>query len=718
MARSAFDDFGTLPLFTPKSDWRPPSLSDLPDWSNVARVGLDTETKDPDIRKLGPGVRRAGCEMVGISFAFEDGPKYYLPFGHPDDGKNDLLPRENVLAYVRDQAKRFTGTIVGANLSYEIDWLAQSDIHFPAVERFADVLVADPLIYELHKRYNLDAVAKRRGFDGKDEALLRQAALDYCCDPKKDLYKMPARYVGPYAEEDAALPLRVLREQEKDMARDGIGRAWDMHCTLLPILVAMRRRGVRVNEDRLSQIEAWCRRQETLALDEVKRLTSVDIPADEVMNAKLLARALAVAGIPLSTFDEGMDQDALRNCDHIVAQWLVVARKVFKIRSTYIRGVRDHMTNGRIHCTFNQIKKTDDFEGGGTKGVAVGRLSAEHVNMQNQPSLSRSPPNDETGALWRCAYEADAGDDWLSCDLKQQEPKWSYHFCAMMKLPGAEEVCASLRANPKLDSYEPLVALTGQPRSACKIIWLSRCYGKGDGGLCSDLPPFGLNLPTRSVTFSNKRYRKALDEGRTKLEAKAFATIPADSDEGQACLERGSFEWEGAGEEGARIIKAFDESMPFLKMGADIAQRRAEERGYITLRSGRRLHFPKLDDGKYDKREIRKAFNKIIQGNSAEQTMEIMIAVCKTDPDLAKRMMLQVHDELAFSWPKGEDPERVAKIMREAVPMRVPTIIDCESGPSWGESMSVEYKSEEGKKWKKQYQWSPQFQLLPEHCRK
>lgn len=708
-----FFDSGTLPMFTPSSAWRPPALADLPEWVGD-RVGIDTETKDPDLRKLGPGVRRKGCEVVGISFAFEDGQKFYLPFGHPDDGKGDLLSRENVLAYVRYQAKRFRGTVVGAHLSYDLDWLAENEILFPLAERFADVLIADPLIYELHDKYSLEAVARRRGLGGKDEGLLRAAAVDYCIDPKKELWRLPARYVGPYAEEDAALPLRVLRSQEKDIERDGIERAWDMHCRLLPLLVGMRRRGVRVNEDRLDQIETWCKDQERRALQAVHRETGVDIPADEVMNATLLGRALEKAGIPLSTFDEGMDQDALRKVNHIVAHWLVVARKAFKIRSTYVRGVRDHITNGRIHCTFNQIKRTDDFTDA-TKGVAVGRISCQNPNTQNQPSLSRSPPNDETGALWRCVYEPDEGDEWLACDLKQQEPKWSYHFCAMMKLPGAEDVCADLRANPRKDSYEPLVERTGQPRNACKIIWLSRTYGKGEGGLCSDLPPFGLDLPTRTVTFSFDRYRAAMNEGKTKLEAKAFATIPADTDEGQTCIDKGAFTWEGAGEEGGRIINEFDRSMPFLKLGADIAQQRARERGYITLRSGRRLHFEKGDDGKYKNQDVRKAFNRVIQGNSAEQTMEIMIAVAR-EPELGRRMMLQVHDELDFSWEKGKDQEIVASIMRDAVPMLVPTIVDCESGPSWGESMAVEYRDGE-RKWKKQYAWNPQFQLLPEHCK-
>jgi hypothetical protein len=68
-------------------------MGTLPDWSQAKRIGLDIETHDPQLRKLGIGVRRGG-KVVGVSFAIEDGPKFYLPFGHLGgdnlDGLNNL----------------------------------------------------------------------------------------------------------------------------------------------------------------------------------------------------------------------------------------------------------------------------------------------------------------------------------------------------------------------------------------------------------------------------------------------------------------------------------------------------------------------------------------------------------------------------------------------------------------------------------------------------
>ena len=48
--------------------------------------------------------------------------------------------------------------------------------------------------------------------------------------------------------------------------------------------------------------------------------------------------------------------------------------------------------------------------------------------------------------------------------------------------------------------------------------------------------------------------------------------------------------------------------------------------------------------------------------------------------------MLQVHDEIALSVKSREEAEEAARIMREAVELSVPSKVDVEVGPSWGES--------------------------------
>ena len=205
-----------FPLFTTaRSDWTAPRLDSLPSWEGAKRIAIDCETRDPDLKKLGPGAgRRPDSYITGISFAIEDGPGGYLPIRHEG---GDNLPVEGVLAYLRAQASVFTGDIAGANLPYDLDYLAGDGIELNRVRYFRDIQIADPLICELHDSYSMQAIAERWGLPGKDEATLRAAAVDYKIDPKEDMWRLPARFVGEYAEEDTRLPLNILRRQEREL---------------------------------------------------------------------------------------------------------------------------------------------------------------------------------------------------------------------------------------------------------------------------------------------------------------------------------------------------------------------------------------------------------------------------------------------------------------------------------------------------------------------
>jgi len=242
-----------LPLIEPECNWKVPSMSDLPSWKGAKRVGIDSETNDRHLKELGIGVRRGGY-MVGISFAIEDGPSYYLPFAHEG---GDNLDQEQVLGYMREQGATFDGDIVGMNLSYDLDYFWEAGINFPAVRFFRDIQIADPLIYELHTSYSLQSIATRHGLPGKDETKLREAAAAYGVDPKSGLWRLPARYVGEYAEADAVQPLLVLRKQERQIDDKDIWDIYNLESRVLPVLVRMRRRGVRIDQDKLKQIEDW-----------------------------------------------------------------------------------------------------------------------------------------------------------------------------------------------------------------------------------------------------------------------------------------------------------------------------------------------------------------------------------------------------------------------------------------------------------------------------
>jgi DNA polymerase I-like protein with 3'-5' exonuclease and polymerase domains len=659
-----------LSFMLPATDWRPPDLSSLPDWTLAKRIAIDTETNDPHLKELGIGARRGGY-VCGYSFAIEDGPRHYVPLRHEGGDNADV---EQGLNYLRAQARAFRGTIVGQNIAYDLDYLANEEIDFSAAEHIRDVMVTDPLIYELHNSYSLNEICKRLGLPEKDETLLREAASAFDVDPKRDLWKLPGRFVGPYGEGDADRPLRVLRKQEARIEELDLWKVHNLESRVLPVLVKMRRRGIRVDMDRLAAIEEWTILEETEALRKVKHLTGVDIGIGNSMNAGAVAPALIAIGIDLDLTSTGVahiDKDVLGEIDHPVAKAISWARKTNKLRTTFAASIRTYMTNGRIHCTFNQIARED--EKGDMKGARYGRLSCVDPNMQQQPS------RDEFAKRWRSIYLPEEGAVFFSNDYSQQEPRWTTHFAAeleanaiashnkrlMEDFKGALAAAQMYHDDPKLDNHTFMAQLTGLPRKYAKNVYLGLCYGEGGAKLSTDC-----GVPTRwALTIGRGRDRKT-----------EFYSTRSEALEARARAGDG-YAYETAGVEGQKIIDTFDARAPWIRKLAAKASEVAKAQGFITTGGGRQLHFPQREDGSYD--WAHKALNRAIQGTSADQTKEAIVQV-----DAAGYFLqLQVHDELNGSVRDRAEAECISTIMSNVLPARVPFRVDVEVGPSWGEAV-------------------------------
>lgn len=636
-----------LPLHEPYSDWHPPSLADLPSWEGARRVGLDLETHDEKLTTLGPGVRRDDAEIVGVAFAIENGPAHYLPIAHAH-GAN--LDREKVFQYLADQAAVYRGDIVGANLGYEDDFLQEAGVHFQP-HRWRDVQIAEPLLDENQWNYGLDAIAKRHGMPGKDETHLKAAAEDYRVDPKKGLWMLPARHVGAYAIQDVRLPLKLIVRQERMLEAQGLWDLYDLECRVLPVLIKMRRHGVRIDFDRLDQVEAWSIQEEEQALSHVTHMTGVKLVMGDTTKPKQLARALAAVGVTVpktTTGQPSVKTEVLAEIDHKVARAIERAKRFNKLRTTFVKSIRSHAVNGRVHCTFNQLKRSKDD---GSSAGTIARLSSSNPNLQQQPSRDK-----EIAPRWRSIYVPDEGKEWACLDFSQQEPRWLVHFAESAKCFRADQAGERYRQDPNTDNHSMMAGMVDpnfveahyldkhHPRhKACdrirknaKTIFLGLCYGMGQVKLCRKL-----GLPTE----------QAKRRGRMV---------------------------EVAGPEGRALFEQFDSRVPFIRELARRAEARANERGFITTVLGRRCRFPEKDG---ERQWTRKALNRLIQGSSADQTKKAMV-----DADAAGfQLQLQVHDELDLSVSSRTEAEQLATIMRDSVSCLVPHKVDVETGPSWGE---------------------------------
>lgn len=659
------------PFFLPACDWKPPRLADLPSWKSAKRVAVDIETCDPQLTDLGPGFRR-GAYAVGVSFAIEDGPSHYLPFRHGSGGN---LDEEHVLEYLRDQAKVFEGDLVGAKMDYDLDGLAEDGIVFRRVRRFRDVQVAEPLIDENQYRFNLDAIASNYGLPGKDESVLEKVAAAYghttAKEIKSNMWRYPGHYAGVYATRDVTLPLQILRRQERILAEQNLLDVWDLECRVLPGLVKMRRRGVKVNFDRLDELARHLIVEKTKLMAEFSRLTGKRATVDDINKSRVLAKCFEMVGVKLPlTEKSGLPSIAgpvLEGLAHPAAQVLIQAKKYHKM-CDFVSSVRRHEVAGRIHPTFNQLKRSKSEDGSGDTAGTIARLSCSDPNLQQQPV--RGP----IAKPWRKIYEPDDDGEWACCDYAQQEPRWAIDMAERSALSAKRDpwdfnvkeaavaAAQAFRDDAGTDNHdltaeaihpgwsempedtEEARGLKKDVRDQAKIIFLGLCYGMGGGKLCIDL---GLPAEERFIDYI----------GDTIL-----------------C----------AGKEGQAIIDNFKARVPYVTELSKRAKAAGKRNGYVKTVLGRRCRFPWLPrKRKYD--WIHKALNRIIQGSAADQMKAAM-----ADADEAGfKIQLQVHDELDFTVYDRADAFRLAEVMRTAVDSNVPHKIDVEIGKTWGEIEKV-----------------------------
>ena len=634
----------SVPL--PESDWvAPPSFPDL---SDRPVLGFDLETRDPDLFSKGPGVRRDDSWIVG--WAVSDGDfSWYFPVRH--EGGGNLDPGV-VAAYMRDMLARFSGELYGANLQYDLDWAASEGVTFPRVRRYVDVLLAEPLLNEHHRSYSLNAILKRRYADvEKDEELLRQAAAHFGVDPKSGLWQLPARFVGPYAEADALLPIQVYREHlKRELEEQGLLELFDLECRLIPMLVAMRQRGVRVS-DGLEQVTGYVQGRVEAVQGEIDREVGFAV---NVAAGASLAQAFDALDIPYprapKTGNPSFQKTWLQGHRHPFARNIAECRKWEKVHGTFLQGHLGHAIKGRIHCEFNQLRSDD-------RGTISGRFSSTNPNLQNIPS--RDP---ELGPLIRSLFVPDPGHTWWRFDWSQIEYRLLAHYAMGT---GADDLRAQYNSDPDTDFHVLCGHMAGMDatdattRKQVKNVNFGTVYGAG--------------VETMAHTM-----------GVSVAQARAF-------------LER------------------YHGELPFVRETQQAFSGRAARRGYIFTLLKRRARFDLWEPADYGGhgrknrtvgavvhaaavkawgQNIKRAFtytalNRGLQGGAADLMKKAMVDIWESGLcDVIGPPSLTVHDELDWSAPADEPSlealREVRHIMETCLVLRVPLKADAEHGPDWG----------------------------------
>lgn len=644
------------------------TLPTLPDLSGAEIISLDLETYDPTIKEFGPGVRRDG-RILGIAVAVPHGGRWYIPFGHPEGPQYDeAVVKEWALTELcrPNQAK------LGANLLYDLDYLAQWGV--PVTGPFFDVLLAEPLLDENRFRYNLGSLAEQYLHEGKETVIVEQVCeiRGFKGDPRQHLYKLPSDIVAPYAEGDVDRPLRIFEQQKKLLKEDGLWDLFMLETRLVPLMLAMRRRGVRVDT---VAAEKFLHEVTENAMQAQRAVNDIADFHVEIHAAASIKKAADALGIKYNLTRKGNPSFTGAFLQYQAGPFglaIIEARKWDKLRGTFLRGHlgEDHVLNGRIHCEFNQLRGTD-------YGTVTGRFSSSNPNLQ------QIPKKDPTTAILRSFFKPEPGELWGRADYSQVEIRILAHYAQGY---GADEIRAEFNKNPDTDYHSLCAEIAGIERKHAKAINFGVIYGMGAKKLSKDL---GLSMTEGSALLQNYYLKLPFIKATTAL---ATNTAASRSWIHTILGRRRRFnEWEPSDWNLSQEFRTVDE--------IDRRSATAVRDWMIEARKRYIAEHPTEREPRYGVKRAwtYRALNAVIQGSAADLFKQALVNIWESGVcDVLGAPLLLVHDEVDFSVPNTTEGKEAfdesVRLMETAVPFRVPIKVDAKLKKDWGTPLT---KSEE-----------------------
>lgn len=674
MATKALDH-RQMNLWQPATSWqRAPSLPHIP---TGAVVAVDSETRDEGLNKsIGPGWPHDDGWLCGVSYAWTGGADY-LPVRDPD---TECFDRDQLDAWLRDLEKRCT--LVFQNATYDMGWCG-----LRTTKRIHDTHAAAVLLNENEFDYGLDAICKRLDVPGKDETALREAAAAMGVDPKKEMWKLPARFKGAYATQDAVATLGAHERQMPMIIGQKLEKAYELECALIPHIRDMRARGIKTNTDTAEKLVVKYRKLRDAILVDMQRHcnseqqrapTMEDIRSPKWLEWQL-SDAVGSANIPRHlpkgksmVGNPAFEKEWLERQTHPLPVAIAKARSLDecaeKFLCNYILG---YVHRGRLHAEINQLRDAGE---GTSKGTRSYRFSYGNPPLQQmvRPNPDKATPGHkdytegfvDVGTEIRSCFEPEDGEVFGAPDYGQQEYRWIVQKAFELKLPGAEDAVRKYQTDRKTDFHNLVVAMTGLTRKRAKDTNFAKAFGAG-------VPKFA------------EMTGMTVDEARATMEQ-------------------------------------YDENMPFVKKLAEKCQSVASDRGYVILLNGYRARFDTWEvswlepedfkrakmegqriepcslgeaqarrnnpDHVWHQKRLRRAKcniagNRVIQGSAAVQTKMAL----RAQADAGMLPLLQMHDELGHSVPNARYAKDIVEIMETVVQRDVPFLVDAEFGPTWGE---------------------------------
>ncbi|TWU16714.1 DNA polymerase I [Allorhodopirellula heiligendammensis] len=615
------------------------SEAELRDLANLLegkqQIAIDTETTSTHAR---------GCDLVGISIAWDVGAAAYIPIRAPlgDVTLDETLVIETLRPVLEsDKIEK-----VGHNIKFDAIVLrsaagkastSNGTMHPHSGHPISgvvlggirtDTMIADYLLNPGRRNHTLDDLSRRR--------------LDHTTTPIKDLIgtgkkqirmdQVPVDVVAPYACEDVDVPLRISEISHHELAERGLEELYQtLEIPLVEVLIEMETNGIRVDAETLAEMsgrfEAEIADLQTIVFAAAGHSFNLDSPKQL---AGVLFDELGLPVIKKTKTGISTDADVLSQLavNHDIARHLLQYRQATKLKNTYIDTLPQLICEktGRVHTSYRQDV------------AATGRLSSSEPNLQNIPIRT------EQGKAIRGAFTAsEPGWVLLGADYSQIELRVLAHYSGDEALLQAYRDDADIHTRVAAEVNGISEAdVTSELRRIAKTINFGIVYGQS---------PFGL-----------------------------AKTLSIPKEEARDYIEQYFQRYSG--------VEQF--------MMETLARCRSE--GYVSTMLGRRRELQGVRDLSKLPPEKRRslteveriAINMPIQGTAADLIKLAMLRVhdqLKQSP-LKARLLLQIHDELLLETPADEVEaltELVVEAMTSVMELDVPLKVDVASGPTWAD---------------------------------
>ncbi len=427
----------------------------LQNLTNQKSVCFDTETT---------GIDALNAELVGISFAYEKGKAFYVPF--PENQEEAQILIDKFKPFFENE----TIEKIGQNIKYDLKILSHYDIQIKG--KLFDTMIAHYLINP-DMRHNMDVLSETYlkyapkpienliGKKGKNQKSMRDVALE---DIKE------------YAAEDADITYQLKQNFSPILDKAETKKLFDeIEMPLISVLVTMELEGINLDVPFLKEmsgemaLESNTLEQKIYETAGEKFNLASPKQLGEVLFDKLKIGDAKQKKTKTGQYATGEEVLSYLANDNQIVKDILDWRQMVKLQSTYIDALPNQVDKktGRVHTDYMQTV------------AATGRLSSNNPNLQNIPIRT------ERGRLIRKAFIArDENYTLLSADYSQIELR------IIAALSGEDNMIAAFQNNEDIHISTaakvfgvPLDEVTKEQRSNAKTVNFGIIYGVSAFGL-------------------------------------------------------------------------------------------------------------------------------------------------------------------------------------------------------------------------------------------